>query len=123
MLKPINEQSPATKNQITSEKPSIIKNANMLQGYFANSINGGHIKPITYKYVMAGEKHMEYRLQASIKMLTPLTPCYQRLKAVFKAYFVPNSRVWDNAEKFLSQKGGSTETNIKKIPNLGGKEV
>lgn len=123
MLKPINEQSPATKNQITNKKPSIIKNANVLQGYFANSINGGHIKPITYKYVMAGEKHMEYRLQASIKMLTPLTPCYQRLKAVFKAYFVPNSRVWNNAEKFLSQKGGSTETKIKKIPNLGGKKI
>ncbi len=123
MLKPINEQSPATKNQITNEKPSIIKSANVLQGYFANSINGGHIKPITYKYVMAGEKHMEYRIQASIKMLTPLTPCYQRLKAVFKAYFVPNSRVWNNAEKFLSQKGGSTDTKIKKIPNIGGKTI
>lgn len=123
MLKSINEQSPATKNQITNSKPDIIKNANVLQGYFANSINGGHIKPITYKYVMAGEKHAEFRLQASIKMLTPLTPCYQRLKAVFKAYFVPNSRVWDNAEKFLSQKGGSTDTKIKKIPNLLGKKI
>lgn len=123
MLKPINEQSPATKNQITNSKPDIIKNANVLQGYFANSINGGHIKPITYKYVMAGEKHAEFRLQASIKMLTPLTPCYQRLKAVFKAYFVPNKRVWEGAEKFLSQKGGSTETKIKKIPNLGGKTI
>lgn len=123
ILKSLNEQSPATKNQITNEKPSIIKNSNVLQGYFANSINGGHIKPITYKYVMAGEKHIEYRLQASIKMLTPLTPCYQRLKAVFKAYFVPNSRVWNNAEKFLSQKGGSTDTKVKKIPNIGGKEV
>lgn len=123
ILKSLNEQSTATKNQITSEKPSIIKNSNVLQGYFANSINGGHIKPITYKYVMAGEKHMEYRLQASIKMLTPVTPCYQRLKALFKAYFVPNSRVWDNADKFLSQKGGSTETKIKIIPNIGGKEV
>lgn len=123
MLKPINEQSTATKNQITNSKPDIIKNANVLQGYFANSINGGHIKPITYKYVMAGEKHAEFRLQASIKMLTPLTPCYQRLKAVFKAYFVPNKRVWEGAEKFLSQKGGSTETKIKKIPNLGGKII
>lgn len=123
MLKPINEQSPATKNQITNSKPDIIKNSNILQGYFANSINGGHIKPITYKYVMAGEKHIEYRLQASIKMLTPLTPCYQRLKAVFKAYFVPNSRVWTNAEKFLSQKGGSTETKIKTIPNINSKII
>lgn len=123
ILKSINEQSPATKNQITSEKPSIIKNSNILQGYFANSINGGHIKPITYKYVMAGERHMEYRLQCSIKMLTPLTPCYQRLKVVFKAYYVPNSRVWKSADKFLSQKGGSTEAKIKQIPNLAGKEV
>ena len=123
MLKSINEQSPATKNQITNSKPDIIKNSNILEGYFANSINGGHIKPITYKYVMAGEKHAEFRLQASIKMLTPLTPCYQRLKAIFKAYFVPNSRVWTSAEKFLSQKGGSADNKIKKIPNLGGKII
>lgn len=121
MLKSINDQTPATKNQITNEKPDIIKNSNDLMGYFANSINGGFIKPITYKYVMAGEKHVEYRLRMNIRMLTPLTPAYQKLKATFRTYFVPNSRVWDNAEKFISQKGGSTETKIKTIPNLGGK--
>ncbi len=121
MLKSINDQTPATKNQITNSKPDIIKNSNDLMGYFANSINGGFIKPITYKYVMAGEKHLEYRMRMNIRMLTPLTPAYQKLKATFRTYFVPNKRVWDNAEKFISQKGGSTETKIKTIPNLGGK--
>lgn len=123
MLKSINDQTPATKNQITNEKPDIIKNSNDLMGYFANSINGGFIKPITYKYIMAGEKHIEYRLRMNIRMLTPLTPAYQKLKATFRTYFVPNSRIWDNAEKFISQKGGSTETKVKTIPNIGGKEL
>ncbi len=121
MLKSINDQTPATKNQITNSKPDIIKNSNLLMGYFANSINGGFIKPIKYKYVMAGERHLEYRLRMNIRMLTPLTPAYQKLKATFRTYFVPNSRVWDNAEKFISQKGGSTETKVKTIPNIGGK--
>lgn len=116
----IKKQNPATKNQIQNNKPSIIKNSNIITGVFANSVNGGMIKPICYKYVMAGEKHMEYRLRVNIKMLTPKTPVLQALKATFKAYFVPNSRVWENAEKFISQKGGASEVKIKKIPNFEG---
>ena len=119
----INDQKPATKNQITNTKPKINISANVLQGYFGNSINGGMLKPIYYKQVMAGEKHVEFRLKACIKMLTPKTPAYQALKATFKAYFVPNSRVWANAEKFTAQKGGSTVTKIKEVPNIGGLEL
>lgn len=119
----INSQKPATKNQISNEKPSIIKNSNVLQGYFANSINGGWLKPIAYAPIMAGTRMMEYRLRANIKMLTPKTVSFQALKATFKLFFVPNSRVWKDSEKFESQKGGSSETKIKKIPNMGSFNV
>lgn len=123
MKNSLNEQTPATKNQITNNKPSITKNSNVLQGYFANSINGGMIKPIAYKPIMAGEKVIEHRLRANIKMLTPKTPAYQSLKATFKAFFVPNIRVWKNAEKFTAQKGGAGTIKIKEVPNMGGKKM
>ena len=95
----------------------------MLEGYLGNSLNGGHNKTIYYKKVMAGEKHYETGMQLRIKMLTPLTPAYQDLKCTVRTYFVPNSRIWDNAEKYEAQKGGATEIKIAEIPNLGGKQV
>lgn len=122
-MKSINDQKPATKNQITNNKPSIIKNANVLQGYLANSFNGGMLKTIAYHPIMAGTKAMDYRIRLNLRMLTPKTPVYQRLKLTLKCYFVPNSRVWPNWEKFLAQKGGATENKIKEIPNLGGLSI
>ena len=99
-LRSISEQKPASKNQISNNKPSVFKNANFMEGYFANSCNGGMLRPITYKKVMAGEKIYDYSLKIRISMLTPKTPVYQRLKAVVKCFFVPDSRVWKNSEKF-----------------------
>ena len=122
-LRSIQEQKPATKNQISNNKPSVFKNANFMEGYFANSCNGGMLRPIAYKKVMAGEKIYDYSMRIRISMLTPKTPVYQRLKANFKCFFVPDSRVWKNSEKFYSQRGGATEVKIKEIPNLGGKNV
>lgn len=119
-IKSINTQEPASKNQITNNKPDIIKNTNVLNGYVASSMNGGHIRPIAYAPIMAGQKVLQHRLRANIKMITPKTPVYQKLKAVIKTYFVPNSRVWDESEKFYSQKGGATETKIEEMPNFGG---
>lgn len=122
-LRSIQEQKPATKNQISNNKPSVFKNANFMEGYFANSCNGGMLRPIAYKKVMAGEKIYDYSMRIRISMLTPKTPVYQRLKANFKCFFVPDSRVWKNSEKFYSQRGGATEVKIKEIPNLGGISV
>lgn len=122
-LRSIQEQKPATKNQISNNKPDVFKNANFMEGYFANSCNGGMLRPIAYKKVMAGEKIYDYSMKIRISMLTPKTPAYQRLKANLKCFFVPDSRVWKNSEKFYSQRGGSTETKISEIPNLGGVSV
>lgn len=120
-IKGLNTQSPATKNQISNVKPDVIKNANILTGYLANSTNGGILKPIAYVPVMAGTKILDYRLRMNLRLITPKTPAYQKLKATFKCYFVPNSRVWTNAEKFTAQKGGATEIKIAEEPNFGGK--
>lgn len=116
-------QEPATVNQIENERSSLKKSLTLLTGNIANSMNGGHNRTIAFKKVMAGERHNEYRMQLKIQMLTPLTPAYQDLKCTIRTYFVPNSRVWNNAEKYTAQKGGTTEEKIEEIPNLGGKQM
>lgn len=116
-------QKPFKVNQIESTKPNTPRTDSILSGYIANSMNGGHNKVIAFKKIMAGEKHKEYRIKMNIQMLTPKTPTYQNLKMTIRTYFVPNSRVWKNAEKYTAQKGGSTEIKIQEIPNLAGKEI
>lgn len=123
MATDIRENKPWTKNQISNAKNNIPKSDTILSGYIAGSMNGGHNKVIAWKQVMAGERHKEYRLNASFKMITPKTPSYQNLYITFRTYFVPNIRVWTNAEKYTAQKGGASEIKIKEIPNLGGKTL
>lgn len=118
-----NTNKPYTVNQISAEKPNVQRSDNELDGYIANSFNGGHNRTIAWKQVMAGERHKEYVMSLKIKMLTPLTPPMQQLKMTIRSYFVPNSRIWDNAEKFTAQKGGTAEIKIKEVPNLGGKTI
>lgn len=118
-----NHQTAFSNNNVRSPRANLPKSATMLEGYLGNSLNGGHNKTIYYKKIMAGEKHYETGMQLRIKMLTPLTPAYQDLKCTIRTYFVPNSRVWDNAEKYEAQKGGATEIKIAEIPNLGGKNI
>ena len=123
MANDIRENRPWTKSQIEQQKPNVPMSDSILTGYFANSMNGGHNKVIFFKQVMAGERHKEFRLQGNFKLLTPKTPTYQNLNITFRTYFVPNSRVWTNAEKYTAQKGGSSEIKITEIPNLGGKTI
>ncbi len=122
-MEDIRENKPWTTNQIKNTKPNIPRTFTPLSGYIAGSMNGGHNKVIAWKQVMAGEKHKEFRLQASIKMLTPLTPTYQNLTMTIRTYFVPNSRVWTNAEKYTAQKGGTAENKIMEIPNMSSMEL
>lgn len=119
----INTNTPYTVNQVANTKPNVPKSDNLLVGFVAGSMNGGMNHTITYKKVMAGERHKEYKQQLKISTLTPLTPTYQNLTCTLRAYYVPNTRVWENAEKYTAQKGGSAENKITEIPNIGGKEL
>lgn len=116
-------QSKATENQITANKPNVEKSSNLLSGYISGSMNGGINKVMGWKQIMAGERHREMRLQTRIKLLTPLTPAYMPLRIKLSTFFVPYSRVWDNAEAFTAQRGGTTETKIAEMPNFGGKII
>lgn len=117
------KQIPATVSQIRNEKPSAPRTEAVLTGNIANSMNGGHNRTIQIKQVMAGERHKEMRVKLKISTLTPLTPAYQNLKCTIRSYFVPNSRVWVNAEKFTAQRGGTTEEKITQVPNCIGKII
>ena len=119
----IQKNEPTNNHKIKNTKPNAPRTETLLVGTVANSTNGGMNKVITFKKVMAGEKHKEYRLKAKFQMLTPLTPTYQDLKATITTYFVPNSRIWKNAEKYTAQKKNNTETQIKEIPNIGGRNI
>ena len=117
------DQKPFSNSQIESTRPNAPKTRNLLTGYIANSMNGGHNRTLAWKKVMAGEKHYQYNMKLNIKMLTPITPTYQNLKMTIRAFFVPNSRVWEEAEKFISQKGGSSEVKVKKYPTMATRSM
>lgn len=119
----INSQKPWTTNQVENTKPNVKRSLSSISGYFAGSMNGGHNKTITYKKIMAGEYHESYRIKTNIQMLTPITPAYQNLKITYRVYFVPNKRVWKNAEKYTAQNEVTGATKILERPNLFGKEI
>lgn len=108
---------PFSNDNYKDVKPKVPRTSARLSGYIANSFNGGHNRTIAWKQVFAGERHKEYKLKMHIKMLTPLTPTYQALKMTIRSYFVPNSRVWDNAEAFQAQ--NPTKSKPSCYPHLG----
>lgn len=118
-----NTKSPATVDQVENKKPAVPTTFTILSGNIGNSMNGGHDKTIHWKQCMAGEKFKEYRIQLNMQMLTPISPAYQKLRCTVRSFYVPNSRIWTNAEKFTAQKGGSTVDKITTIPNLGGQDI
>lgn len=119
----INKLVPYSNNQVPNNKPNTPRSYNTLMGHIGGSFNGGIDKTIHFKQCMAGERFKEYRIQVKMRMLTPLTPSYNNLKCCVKTYYVPNSRVWKNAETYTSQKYNGTETKIEMIPNFEGKEI
>lgn len=119
-MKDIQQQQPFSNYNISNSKPNVPRTKKVMTGWIANSMNGGHIRPITWKKIMAGEFHDSYTIRLNIKMLTPLSPVFQVLKGRIIAAFVPNKRVWDDADKYTAQRGGASDPKPQIIPNLGG---
>lgn len=79
----------------------------VLKGISASTWNGGICQPVAFKKIYAGTKIKNYNISGQLRSLTPLVPLTTKLTTTFKAFFVPNSRVWTNAEKFSAQKSTS----------------
>lgn len=118
----IQGQTKATENQIEQTKPNVERSSNLLSGYIAGSMNGGINKVMSWKQVMAGERHREMRLQTRIKLLTPLTPAYMPLRIKLST-FLCHIVECGTMRKLYSSKGGTTETKIAEMPNFGGKII
>ena len=113
-----NIKTPASNKNVTQNKPNVPRTEETLYGFIANSFNAGHARTIAWKRCMAGEIHKQYKMKVKIKLLTPLTPAYMPLYITFDSYYVPDSRVYTNAEKFIAQRGGSTEIKIESLPHF-----
>lgn len=74
-------------------------------GKNATTMQGGLEVPIMFKEVLAGEYIKEWNIQNITRLLTPLVPTMDRLYLTIKAFFVPHTRVWEDAEKILAGKG------------------
>lgn len=118
-----NQQTPATVNQISNAKPRIERSFRTAKGDIGGSLNGGHNRTIAWFRVMAGTKIESYKLPIKLKMLTPLSPAYQKLTAVANFYFVPDKRVFEESEEYYAQAGGTSKTKITKKPTLQGKKI
>lgn len=114
----IQEQKPTKTTTLLKETPPIPTTHNVLEGYLSNSWNGGFIKPIAYKKIMAGEKLTHLSINGIIRMLTPKVPVAQKLKSTIKCYFVPDSRIWENAAKYQAQRGGTNTIKISQTPYI-----
>lgn len=116
-----NKQTPATLNQIESNKPNVPRSFNVLEGNISGSFDAGHYHTIAYREVMAGERIAVEGVKLYIQTATPLTPAYQKLTANVQVFHVPHERVFKNYPKFAAQNGGSTENKIEELPNFRGK--
>lgn len=113
--------TPPSETNVKKEDGAISKSYNVeMKGISASTWNGGIMQPVMAKKIYAGTKIKRLTFSGQIRMLTPLAPLTTKLTTTFKAFFVPNSRVWDNAEQFIAHKGQQTTTEepsftIKKI--------
>lgn len=118
-----NQQTPATVNQISQEKPRIERTFATLEGTLGGSFNAGHHRTVAWFRLMPGQRVKEYKHNLKIKLLTPLSPAYQPLYCVADSFFVPDSRVYENSEEFVAQNGGTSKVKIAKKPTLAGKKI
>lgn len=94
----------------TSEKTTIT----LESGKNTTTLNPGYMIPIMFKEVLAGEYIKEWNIDNLTRLITPLVPTLDRSYINIQAYFVPNTRVWKEAEKALAGK----DNTITSIPNI-----
>lgn len=73
-------------------------------GKNAMTLQGGKEYPMMFKEVLAGEYIKEWKVDNITRIITPLVPTLDKVFVTIKAFFVPHTRVWKSAEKFLANK-------------------
>lgn len=85
--------SPQTKNTITLES-----------GKNAMSLKGGFEYPVMVMEVLPGTYIKDYKIDSITRLITPKVPSLDKIFVTWKAFFVPHTRVWKNAEKYFAGK-------------------
>lgn len=84
---------------------SRVKTSKQLEpGISAISMKPGMLYPINYMEILPGTTIEELSIDNITRMLTPLVPTLDRVYIRISAFFVPHTRVWKNAEKYLARK-------------------
>ena len=75
-----------------------------LHGITATTFNAAMLQTVAFKRVMAGTEIENLNIKGEIRMLTPVVPISSPITATFRAFKVPNSRIWNEAEAYSAQK-------------------
>lgn len=68
------------------------------------ALQPGYEYPIMFKEVLAGETIETWKVDNITRLITPLVPTLDNVYVTIKAFFVPHTRVWADAEKALASK-------------------
>lgn len=88
------------------------------KGKSATTFQGGMEVPIMFKEILPGEYIHEWNIQNITRILTPLVPTLDRIYLTIKAFFVPHTRVWKEAEKKLAGKIDADQQSTLEEANL-----
>ena len=84
-------------------------------------MQGNELIPIMWKEVIAGEYIKEWKIDNLTRIITPLVPTMDKVFIRISAFFVPNTRVWKDAEKVhalkydMDFKNGNTIQHLPKV--------
>ncbi|MEM0174371.1 MAG: major capsid protein [Sulfolobaceae archaeon] len=73
-------------------------------GKSAITMQGNELIPIMWKEILAGEYIKEWKIDNLTRIITPLVPTMDKVFIRISAFFVPNTRVWKDAEKAQAAK-------------------
>lgn len=87
-------------------------------GVNATTLKPGLMYPIMFKDILAGEYIESWSINNLTRLLTPLSPSFDRSYITIMAYFVPHTRIWKRAEKALAGTNTGLTNIIQYTPKL-----
>ena len=109
---------------VSQQDAATIENAHVPRSTFHNrwtrktAFDQGYLVPILCDPIWPGD-HMQYRIQAYLRMATPLFPMFDTVRVDTHFFFVPNRLVWTNWVKMHGEQdtpGASIAFTIPRVP-------
>ena len=109
---------------VSQQDAATIENARVPRSTFHNrwtrktAFDQGFLVPILVDPIWPGD-HMQYRIQAYLRMATPLFPMFDTVRVDTHFFFVPNRLVWSNWVKMHGEQdtpGASIAFQVPRVP-------